>query len=107
MLKFAIAAAVALLSASPVLAECYDIGCTDQDRFDRSDLREWSCDDLWVARNTIYFEHGYCFKTDAAIEYFGNDQCYVENANRLNFSRIEQHNIDAIATVEKSRRCPK
>ena len=53
MRKFAIAAVVALLSVSPVLAECYEIGCTDEDRFSKADLREWSCDDLWVARKVL------------------------------------------------------
>lgn len=107
MRKFAIAAVVALLSVSPVLAECYEIGCTDEDRFDKADLREWSCDDLWIVRNTIYFEHGYCFVSDAAINYFGIEDCYEENSKRLNFSKIEQYNIDAMASVEKAKRCSK
>ncbi len=31
-----------------------------------------SCYDLWVQRNSVYKEAGYCFKTPRAIRYFGN-----------------------------------
>src|SRR5207249_301574 len=40
-----------------------------------------SCDDLWVARNTIYKNRGYCFKTQRAISYFGNAGCRYNNEN--------------------------
>jgi hypothetical protein len=35
------------------------------------DAREMSCSELWYARNAIYAEAGYCFKTDRAISVFG------------------------------------
>lgn len=106
MRKLAIAAVLALSAVGPALAECYDeLGCTDTDRFTRSALNSYDCDALWEIRNTIYYEHGYCFVTERAKSYFGNDQCYVRNAKKLGFSRIEQHNIDTIASVEKAWGC--
>jgi YARHG domain len=35
-----------------------------------------SCHDLWVMRNQVYKDHGYCFKTEKARTYFGNGGCY-------------------------------
>jgi hypothetical protein len=35
------------------------------------DYGDMSCDDLWVARNQIYANEGYCFKTSDAIQQFG------------------------------------
>lgn len=35
------------------------------------DARDMSCSELWYARNALYAEAGYCFKTDRAISVFG------------------------------------
>ncbi len=35
------------------------------------DYRAMSCEDLWYARNEIYAERGYCFKTQRARAVFG------------------------------------
>ncbi len=34
------------------------------------------CDRLWVARNRVFHRLKYCFKTDRAIQYFGNNGCH-------------------------------
>jgi hypothetical protein len=34
-------------------------------------VSELSCSELWYARNRLYAEAGYCFKTDRAIAVFG------------------------------------
>jgi hypothetical protein len=34
--------------------------------------REMSCEALWFARNQIYADYGYCFKTRRAIREFGH-----------------------------------
>jgi hypothetical protein len=61
-----------------------------------------SCFDLWLARNAIYDDNGYCFKSELALQYFDNSDCWT---SRPQFSRAEQKLIDAIAAEEKSRRC--
>ena len=38
-----------------------------------------ACFNLWVARNQIYKDNGYCFKTKKARDYFGNDGCWTSN----------------------------
>jgi hypothetical protein len=96
--------AIAMICAtSSAFANCYElIGCTDSDRFQRSDLRELSCQALWEVRNQIYYENGYCFQSDDAIDFFGNDGCYTR---RPAFNRIEQANIDNISRVERQMGC--
>lgn len=106
MRKIAYAVALSLLLASPAAAACFgNIGCTDEDRFDEDDLSDLKCSKLWEIRNTIYYEAGYCFKTRKAIKFFGNDECEYDDAEDLSFSRIEQHNIDAIVSVEDDKGC--
>jgi hypothetical protein len=106
MKKLAIALMLALLSAGPAMAACYDIiGCADEDKFRKSDLREFSCEGLYDLRNTIYKENGYCFKTERAIDYFGNEGCYITQQSRVKLNGIEKYNVAQIVAVEKQFGC--
>lgn len=106
MKKLIIAATLALLSAGPSLAACYeDIGCTDGDRFRKSDLNDYSCQILWDVRNTIYKENGYCFQTKKARQYFGNKGCWIDDMEDVKLSRIERYNVGQIVAVEKALGC--
>lgn len=106
MRKLAIALGMALLTTGPAMANCYEIiGCSDEDVFRKSDLRRFSCQTLWELRNTFYYEHGYCFKTSRAIGTFGNEQCHVDDAGDIDFSRIEWINIQNIVEVEREKGC--
>lgn len=64
-----------------------------------------SCDQLWYQRNSIYKEHGYCFKTDRAINAFGNRGCYVDNERNLQLSRSVRSEIDLIVSIERQKGC--
>ena len=46
-----------------------------------------SCQDLWVERNSIYKDRGYCFKTSRAISYFGNAGCRYQYEEDIPLSR--------------------
>ena len=59
-----------------------------------------TCDQLWVARNSIYKAHGYCFKTERAIQYFGNGGCTFENEGAVPFTQAERSLI--ASTVRRS-----
>jgi YARHG domain len=73
MLAHLIGAAVVVVvgTVGPALADCYDIlGCTDRDLFSKH--FEYlgaphptgpNCNFLWVMRNSILRQHGYCFHT--------------------------------------------
>jgi YARHG domain len=64
------------------------------------------CQSLWVQRNQIYKNHGYCFKTARAIQYFGNGGCRITNDNAVPLSRGEQATIAGIQAQERSLGCP-
>jgi len=49
-----------------------------------------SCHDLWVMRNQVYKDHGYCFKTEKARTYFGNGGCYVDDEGDVQMSWKER-----------------
>jgi hypothetical protein len=85
---------------------CYElIGCPHRDVFNRSDLRQLSCQNLWYIRNRIYDDHGYCFTTPRAIREFDNSDCHVNNANRLDINNRERQNITRIRQVERQKGC--
>ena len=89
MHKLLIAAVVTLLSAGQAMANCYElIGCDDSDRFRRADLRKLSCQALYEVRNGIYFQNGYCFKTDRALDIFGDAGCWVDEQEDVKLSLV-------------------
>jgi hypothetical protein len=112
--RLSIAAIVALVGslASPVLADCYDIlGCTDKSAF--SAHYDYlvaadgpTCDFLYVMRNQIYAQHGYCFKTARAVQEIGNTDCSIQNMAAVPLSRIERNNVATIQRAEVAKRCP-
>lgn len=61
-----------------------------------------SCFDLWYARNAIYDDNGYCFKSDLALEYFDNADCWTKKPK---FSKAEWAEIVAIKDEEEARDC--
>jgi hypothetical protein len=80
------------------------------------DLKRMSCEDLWNARNEIFYTLGYCFVTDAGISSFGTAaDCPYSNCKTIEkfnslvrdeiISRIENENVTAIETVEKEKGC--
>lgn len=104
------ATAIALVLLSPAAhAACYEnlgqTGCTDRETFTRAALSFLSCQNLWYVRNSIYDDHGYCFKTKAAKDVFDNSDCYENDARQLRFNRHEQANISLITRVEKEKGC--
>lgn len=104
-------AAAFLLLALPTTASaaCFEnlgkTGCTDLESFPISHLRGLSCQNLWYVRNSIYDDHGYCFRTAAAKAEFDNSDCYETDAARLRFNKHEQTNINRIVQVEKEKGC--
>jgi YARHG domain len=107
----AIAALTASL-ASPVLADCYDLlGCTDKNAFSAhysylAGADGPTCDFLYVMRNQIYAQHGYCFKTAKAIQELGNANCHIDNMAAVPLSQIERNNVATIRRAETAKRCP-
>jgi len=65
-------------------------------------LRGLSCQRLWVMRNRIYKNNGYCFKTRRGRNYFGNAGCWTSNPR---LSRAERNRVNAIRRAERAKGC--
>jgi hypothetical protein len=63
------------------------------------------CHRLWVERNQIYKDYGYCFKTERAIRYFGNRGCRYEYQEDVPISRRDRARIADIQAEERDLGC--
>ncbi|MEO5807551.1 YARHG domain-containing protein [Devosia sp.] len=106
MLKSILIAATMLASSGAAMANCYEqIGCDDSQYYSKNQMRQLSCDSLWLVRNGIYAQNGYCFKTQRGISTFGNGQCSVNDQARVSLNAYERDNVGVIVAVEKSKGC--
>jgi hypothetical protein len=64
-----------------------------------------TCDQLWVARNSIYKMRGYCFKTQRAINYFGNAGCMYQNEDDVPLTPQDRAHISQIQAQERAMGC--
>ena len=111
------AAVIGLLAAvgivTPALADCYDlVGCDNKDSFSKhyddylgSIADGPNCDFLYMMRNRIYQQHGYCFSTARAISALGNAGCTTNNQAAVPLSNIERANIATIQRAERAKNC--
>ena len=107
VVRIAAVAALVAATATPALADCYDVfGCSNRDVFRYRDLVSGpNCEFLWQMRNRIYQENGYCFKTARAIATLGNDGCRYTSEGALPMNRIERTNVDTIKKAEGALGC--
>ncbi len=109
MRRILIVAGLTFGAAAPASAGCFEdlgvTGCTYEESFSVAEFRRLSCDALWLVRNSIYADHAYCFRTQAAIETFGNEGCRATNAATLPLNRHEQTNVNRIVQVEREKGC--
>jgi hypothetical protein len=80
-------------------------GCPRNETFPLNHIRQLSCQNLWLVRNSIYNDRGYCFKTQAAKQEFDNSDCFVTDAGAIKFNEHEWNNITRISKVEKEKSC--
>ncbi len=64
-----------------------------------------ACNSLWYRRNKIYFDNGYCFKTERSIKAFGNKNCRFPVEADVPMSPSDRAQIDLIRTLEQQNRC--
>jgi hypothetical protein len=63
------------------------------------------CERLWVERNTIYKQNGYCFNTPRGVRYFGNAGCQYDDVRQVPLSSYEQQRIAQIVAQEREMGC--
>jgi len=106
-------AVLAMNLVQPALADCYDVlGCDNKNLFSRhyadylgSIANGPNCDFLFMMRNRIYQQHGYCFATARAASELTNDGCSVGNPDSVRLNKIERANIATILKAEKAKSC--
>jgi hypothetical protein len=62
---------------------------------------DMTCRGLWLERNRVMAEAGYCFQTPQAIAVFGRG-CYPPYGK---LSRDDKCYVDAIAAIERRKGC--
>ncbi len=76
-----------------------------EDRSSTDVLAKLSCADLWVKRNQIYKDHGYCFKTPRAVAYFGNQGCRFSEMEGVPLSDVSRATIAMLKSLEIAKGC--
>ncbi len=64
-----------------------------------------TCYDLWLQRNIIFKQAGYCFKTSQAVRAFGNAGCQYDELEDVPLSDWMQENVRGIQQQERIRGC--
>lgn len=108
-MRIVVALTVILATTAPGITACFEdlgrTGCTDEEVFPTADLRQLSCDGLWLVRNTIYDENGLCFRTARAQNVFDNSDCYIDDPGAVRLNRYERNNVARIVQVERQKGC--
>ena len=65
----------------------------------------YDCSELWLMRNQIYKNAGYCFATPKAITYFGNGGCSYHTASALPLSGQDRLVLHDVKRSERRQGC--
>lgn len=69
-------------------------------------VTDFSCEQLWFGRNSIFKEAGYCFKTSRAISVFGNAGCRYDDINQVVLTPENRNFVETIEQTERLKACP-
>ena len=72
---------------------------------DGNDFLAWTCKDLWMRRNTLFQDGGYCFQSPRAIKQFGNAGCQYDDESAVPLSDYARDDIRQIKAAEKAKGC--
>lgn len=94
------------IAASIEQPQCYEgVGCPHKDKISSQQIRAYSCENLWLLRNTIFHQRGLCFQTERGKRAFSNGKCSVNSAAEVKLSAVERDNVATIEAVERQKRC--
>jgi len=63
------------------------------------------CNSLWVERTSIYKDAGLCFKTERALQYFGNFGCRYDHELDVPLTPREIARLEQLRAQERALRC--
>src|SRR5215212_22155 len=86
--------------------QCYEnVGCPHKDRISEEQAGELSCENLWLVRNTILHQRGYCFRSARGRANFDNSRCSSNSIAELGLNSIEGANLAVLRKIERSKGC--
>jgi hypothetical protein len=98
--------AFAQISATLETPQCYEtVGCPHKDRISLEQAGELSCENLWLVRNTIFHQRGYCFQTARGRAAFDNSQCSTSSIAELELGEVEKANVATLREAERRKGC--
>jgi hypothetical protein len=65
------------------------------------DLSQLGCEELWLRRNQIYADRGFCFKSERAITVFGQ-RCFPPFGQ---LTEADQKALDVLRAAERALKC--
>lgn len=92
-------------SGSPAYAGCHLIDCVENVFIKREQVAKKSCEDLWILRNSIYKDAGYCFKSARAIKWFGNAGCQHDDEAAVPLNDYQRANAKLLQSVAAEKGC--
>ena len=96
----------AQISATMDSPQCYEnIGCPHKDPISEEQIEDFSCENLWLVRNTIFHQRGYCFQSARGRANFDNSHCLSNSVSELNLSEIEKENVATLREMEQRKGC--
>lgn len=94
------------ISATLDQPQCYEnVGCPHKDRISQAQARDLSCENLWLVRNTIFHQRGYCFQGPRGLAEFDNSRCSSNSITELKLSQVEKANIATLKKLERRKGC--
>ncbi len=98
-------AAFALASSKPAVAGCHLVDCVENVYITRSQIADRSCELLWILRNSIYDDAGYCFQSARAMKWFANEGCRFTDEAEVPLNDYQRSNVEVLKEAEAARGC--
>lgn len=96
----------AQISTTMESPQCYEnMGCPHKDSILEEQIDQFSCENLWLLRNTIFHQRGYCFQTARGRANFNNSHCLSNSISELKLSEIEKENVATVRKMEQRKGC--
>jgi hypothetical protein len=100
-----VAMAFAVAGARPAVAGCHLIDCVENVYVKPQQVAGHSCEDLWILRNSIYKDAGYCFTSTRGQSMFDNTGCQHSDQALVPLNDYQRHNVRIIKAAEAAKSC--
>jgi hypothetical protein len=92
-------------SSTPAYAGCHLIDCVENVYIKPAQLKKHSCESLWILRNSIFDDAGYCFQSARGLKWFSNDGCKFSDQDEVPLNGYQRANVDVLMDAEAEKGC--